>query len=254
MKKWLESLWQTILANSLWLVGLGLMLASSGIDGAYMAQWMQPNAHALGYILNTVSDIAGMTLMYWYGRLAQTPRNAKGGALIRFMSRFILAAEIVAVGYSWFFSWRQLRRVMYGVESMPLAGKFGSTLAGAVEVEIVAAIAAGFIPLLLAFVGYAQSLLAGRIDDARPAQDDTRVQELRAELKQARAALEQSRTLKDAEFTDFVQVYANSNGALRDMAPSDGNAALVRAGFAPLAESTWRNWREKVLNSTLECT
>ena len=27
-------------ANSLWLVSLGLMVASSGIDGAYMARWI----------------------------------------------------------------------------------------------------------------------------------------------------------------------------------------------------------------------
>jgi hypothetical protein len=30
MKRWIND-------NALWLVGLGLMLASSGIDGAYMA-------------------------------------------------------------------------------------------------------------------------------------------------------------------------------------------------------------------------
>jgi len=136
-----------LLRNSLWLVGLGLMLASSGIDGAYMERW---NAWRYGgYVLNTVADLAGMALTYWYGRLQQDRSRTK-----RRLSAVLLGAETVAVLYSWFFGWRQLLIVLPATEGD--------------ATRWVAPIAAGFIPLLLAFVGYAQSLLAGRIHSEAP--------------------------------------------------------------------------------------
>jgi len=132
--------------NSLWIVSAGLMLASSGLDGVYMGQWMPTGWMWLGLALNTMSDVGNMVLMYWYGRLRQSPVRSK-----RFrLALALLPAEVVAVGYSWFFSWRQLRAVLPAVEPT--------------EWRWVAPIAAGFIPLLLAFVGYAQSLLAGKLD------------------------------------------------------------------------------------------
>ena len=138
-----------LMQNSLWLVGLGLMLASSGIDGAYMARWMTDlpgigGAAALGYVLNTTSDVAGMVLMYWFGRFRMDRSSTK-----RSMARFLLGAEAIAVLYSWLFGYRQLRIVLASVETDALW---------------VAPVAAGFIPLLLAFVGYAQALLSGRIE------------------------------------------------------------------------------------------
>jgi hypothetical protein len=139
--------------NSLWLAGFGLMLASSGLDGVYMAKWMPGGLGWLGWTLNTTSDVSGLVLMYWFGRLQQ------GGKIKRRLSWALLPAEIVAVGYSWFFGWRQLSAVMPSVESE------ASTW--------VAPIAAGFIPLLLAFVGYAQSLLAGKLDTPKPNQERT---------------------------------------------------------------------------------
>lgn len=132
--------------SSLWLVGLGLMLASSGIDGAYMSTWMPPGFGWLGLVLNTTSDISGMVLVYWYARLQQDRSSRK-----RRLSNVLLAAEAVTVLYSWLFSWRQLRLVLPNVEQ--------------VGWQWVSAVSAGFIPLLLAFVGYAQALLAGRVDD-----------------------------------------------------------------------------------------
>ena len=133
-----------LLKSSLWMAGFGLMLASSGLDGAYMARWMPPSWGWLGFVLNTTAAISGMILTYFYGRLQQD------GAKKRRLSNVLLAAEVVAVGYSWFFGWRQLLAVLPVVEP--------------VDYRWVAPLAAGFIPLLLAFIGYAESLLAGKFD------------------------------------------------------------------------------------------
>lgn len=132
--------------NSLWIVSGGLMLASSGLDGMYMSAWMPDGWAWLGLALNTMSDVAGMVLMYWYGRLRQSPRGSKRYKL----ASALLPAELVAVAYSWLFGWRQLRAVLRAVE--PEHWRW------------VAPLAAGFIPLLLAFIGYAQALLAGKLD------------------------------------------------------------------------------------------
>jgi hypothetical protein len=132
--------------SSLWLVALGLMLASSGLDGVYMARWMPPGVAWLGFVLNTMADVGNLILMYWYGRLRQSPRGSKRYKL----AALLLPAELVAVGYSWLLSWRQLRIVLPAVE--PEHWRW------------VAPIVAGFIPLLLAFVGWAQALLAGKLD------------------------------------------------------------------------------------------
>ncbi len=107
----------------------------------------------LGYVLNTVSDLSGMVIMHRYSRLQQTRRNEAGGKRRLLLSRFLLGAEGVTVGYSWFFGWRQLRIVLPAIE--PVAWLW------------VAPVAAGFVPLLLAFVGYTQGLLAGRIESEK---------------------------------------------------------------------------------------
>jgi len=133
------------------------MLASSGIDGAYMAKWMPPTASWLGYVLNTVSDVASMVLMYQYGRILQTRRNESGGKRKLELSWALGIAEVLAVLYSWFFSWRQLLIVLPQVEAQ--------------ATRWVAPLAAGFIPLLLASAGYAQSLLAGRIEKEEDTED-----------------------------------------------------------------------------------
>lgn len=142
-----------LLRNSLWLAALGLCLSSSGIDGQYMAAWMPSGMGWLGYVLNTVSDLTGMVIMHQYSRLQQTRRNEAGGKRRLQLSRVLLGAEVITVGYSWFLSWRQLRIVLPAVE--PVAWPW------------VAPAAAGFVPLLLAFVGYTQGLLAGRIESGQ---------------------------------------------------------------------------------------
>jgi hypothetical protein len=143
IKSWLHE-------NALWLVGLGLMLASSGIDGAYMARLM--SWPLLGYVLNTTADVAGMTLTYYYGRLLRD--NARTSNKHK-QARYLIVSEVVAVGYSWFFSWRQLRIVIQPIEP--------------VEYEWIAVVSAAFIPLLLAFIGWAQSLIVTPPDtDGKP--------------------------------------------------------------------------------------
>lgn len=81
--------------NALWLVGLGLMLASSGIDGAYMARLM--SWPVLGYVLNTTADVAGMVITYYYGRLLR--ENARTSNKHK-QARYLIISEVVAVGYS----------------------------------------------------------------------------------------------------------------------------------------------------------
>ncbi len=154
--------------HSLWLVALGLMLASSGLDGIYMSKWMPVGVNWLGLVLNTMSDIGNLVIMYWYGRLRQSPRGSKRYKL----AGVLLPSELVAVTYSWFFSWRQLRAVLPAIE--PENWRW------------VAPVAAGFIPLLLAFIGYAQSLLAGKLDE-EPARARTsaRVSQMIAEPEPA---------------------------------------------------------------------
>jgi len=134
-----------VLVNGLWFVGFGLMLASSGIDGAYMARWMPVGWEWLGYVLNSTADVSVMVLTYFFGRLQQDRAKAK-----RKLSVIVLGGEAVGVFFSWFFSWRQLLIVLPAVEP--------------VDYLRIAPIAAAFIPLLLAFIGYAESLLAGRFE------------------------------------------------------------------------------------------
>jgi hypothetical protein len=111
-----------------------------------MAGWMSPGLGALGYVLNTMSDITSMVLTYYFGVFQGSQNPEKRRA-----SKVLLYADGISVLYSWFFSWRQLRFMIPQIETTPLTGK-------AWEVELVAFLSAGFIPLTLAFVGYAQSL------------------------------------------------------------------------------------------------
>ena len=166
--------------NALWVVGLGLMLASSGIDGAYMARWNTwPWA---GFLLNTVADVGGMAIAYYYGVLVQDTTKKK-----RRLARLLLGAEVVAVLYSWFFSWRQLLLVMPGIEGQ--------------DARWVAPISAAFVPLLLAFVGLAQSLInepPEREQDSQPARNQA--QQARAsEMAPAPISQEDAKTKQGAQ-------------------------------------------------------
>lgn len=183
MSQAVKRFWSRIMQSSLWLVSIGLMLASSGIDGAYLARIMptEPvNLQWLGYVLNTMSDIGSEILMYWFGRLRLFPKNSKRYR----MAVILLPAELLTIAYSWFFSWRQLLLIMPAVE--PQAAHW------------VAPIAAGFIPLLLSAIGYAQALLAGRIESE---QVQGKVAQERAQeaQEQAHAAQEVAQSVASSE-------------------------------------------------------
>lgn len=139
----MNKMFYKIKQNSLLIIGLGLMLASSGIDGAYLTRIMPSGFFWLGLILNTTADVSGMVLTYYYGLLKRV--SPKGSRKYK-MANILLGAEVFAVFYSWFFSWRQLLIVMQSVESADYAW--------------IAPIAAAFVPGLLAFIGYTESLLA----------------------------------------------------------------------------------------------
>ena len=157
----MKQLWAWFLSASLWIVMIGLMLASSGLDGKYIASWMSPGAEWLGYVLNTVSDLASVFVMFWYGRLQQSRSSKK-----RDLSNDLLTFEKISIAYSWLLSWRQLRMRLYAVEVATLTAKLGgSSLATVIEIELAALVFAGLVPLSLVGVGYAQSLLAGKMDD-----------------------------------------------------------------------------------------
>ena len=154
--------WARMMQSSLWLVSIGLMLASSGIDGAYLSRLMpvEPiDLRWMGYVLNTMSDVGSEVLMYWFGRLRLFPKNSKRYR----MAVILLPAELLTIAYSWFFSWRQLLLIMPAVE--PQAAQW------------VAPIAAGFIPLLLSAIGYAQALLAGRIEKEHTEQEQPQAEQ-----------------------------------------------------------------------------
>lgn len=140
LKRWFSN-------SDLALVTIGLMLASSGLDGVYMALWMPESVPWLGYVLNTMADIAALVLSKRFARL-QRQRDP----LKRRLSFVILAADIVAIGYSWLFGGRQLIRVMPIFE--PTAWPWLAT------------VSAGFIPLMLGFIGYAQGLSDIRIEQS----------------------------------------------------------------------------------------
>jgi len=235
--------------NVLWLAGLGLMVSSSGIDGAYMAAWMPAGFGWLGLVLNTVSDLSGMVLTFAFGQLrrnnARTSRKYK-------MASVLLGAEVVAVLYSWFFSWRQLRQVMATTEGQAAVW--------------VAPIAAGFVPLLLAFIGWAQSLLVEPQEAAQvlrePQQVTAGVTEraatktqpaLRksspAQLAQVEPQAEPEPVLElatVAQLAHWREIYPQLNGKRAGLSTADVRRLLEENGYAvQVSESTLRNWRNE---------
>lgn len=139
--------WNRLLQASLWLASIGLMIASSGLDGAYLAKLMPTGFAWLGLLLNTMTDLTSELGMYWYGRLQMDRSSTK-----QKRARWLLVGQIVLVGYAWLFSWRQLVPIIAKVDP----GAWW-----------MAPIGAAFIPSALIVVGYTQALLAGRVEDVK---------------------------------------------------------------------------------------
>lgn len=132
------------------LIGIGLCLASSGWDGTYLSRYMPTSAPWLGYVLNTVMDVATQALTYAWGKLRQCDKRSKPYRL----AALLIPVEIASVLASWFLSWRQLLIVMPSTEGA--------------NTWWVALIVASFTPLLLAGIGLALSLLTGKWEVAQP--------------------------------------------------------------------------------------
>lgn len=114
------------------LISALLVLASSGLDGVYMSLWM-PGAPILGFILNLAADIANMYLSHRVGKLLRSKNAVKQrGAIVLF------TGELVAIAYSWLFTWRQLLRVLPAIEPT--------------DYKWLAPLIAGSIPALLAYL------------------------------------------------------------------------------------------------------
>lgn len=209
--------------HSLWLVGMGLMLASSGVDGAYMARWMPAPLTLLGYVLNTTSDVAGEVLMYWFGRLQLERKGSKKWKA----SWALLPAETLAIGFSWFFSWRQLRFVLPSIEGD--------------DATWVSWVSAAFVPLMLAAIGYAQALIAGRLEAGdRP----VALTEHRVNTTEHQADADEEPVVEPlvATIEDWRAILASLNGQRCSVSASGVQQLLNERGFAPAAESTARRW------------
>jgi hypothetical protein len=165
---------------------------------------MSPGLWFLGYILNTMTDITSMVLTYYYGIFSHDVDKREA-------AQRLLNAEVVAVLYSWFFGWRQLRFMLPSVEVDPLTGS-------AWEVELVAFVSAGFIPLTLAVVGYAQSLQVADVDvkpqDVKPTVKSSAVkpQAVRKPKRQASSVKRQASGDKKARMDRLVQVFSQDPG------------------------------------------
>jgi len=166
------------------------MGASAGIDGAYMAKLMPP---VLGYTLNAVSDISSEVLIFWYARLRQYPKNTKRYR----MAWALLVGEVLLTFFAWLFGWRQLLPIVTMLEG-PRAARW------------LAPVFAAFTPTLLITAGYAQALLAGRIEREKITEDTQVVTE---DTEAAQVVTEQSVTFSDngkgkvyriCEFCGFV--------------------------------------------------
>ena len=231
LKKWL-------IDNSLWLAGLGLFVASSGIDGYYLVSLNAWGAVG-GYALNTTSDIVGMLLMYWFGVFQQSDNEKK-----RMASWVLLGSELVTVAYSWLFSWRQYRTVIFEVETNPIG--FNN------EVEWLAFLFAGFIPLLLAFVGFAQGL---QVSDGQKASDEidySQLGELQAQVETLRQEVEKSGWPVATRDT-YRDALASMNGSRKQLAGKPAREVVEfvcevgRLRVPDMSASSFTNWANEAI-------
>lgn len=144
MKQMLRDAWQWVLHASLWIASIGLMLASSGFDGAYLASLMPAGMAWLGFVLNTTMDVTTEFVMFKFGRLQQDIKEKRKRSWVLLVGLFVLNV------FSFLFGWRQVLPILRRVD--PEAAQWMSM------------VVAAFIPTGLLVVGYTQSLLAGRIE------------------------------------------------------------------------------------------
>jgi hypothetical protein len=206
MKRWLGRNWLMLL------VSVGIMLASSGVDGVYMGAWQPDRWHWLGLVVNTMFDIASPVITYKYGVLN---RNAKK----RKYTWPLLVAEVIAIGFSWFFGWRQLRIVMPIIEPTDWGW--------------VAPVSAAATPLVLAAIGYAMSLGETVITDGENAQvfaNDGALSELRAIVEQQAQQIERL-SWPVARMPDWDSILNGLNGERAEMTETIACDLLAKANL-----------------------
>lgn len=213
----ITKLWTVFLTASLWIVSMGLMLASAGIDGAYLEKLMPFGWGILGQVLNTMSDIASEIIMYWFGRLQMDASAAK-----RKRAKWLLLAEFVLVGFSWLFGWRQLLPILAQLE-----GK---------DAVWLAPIMAAFTPAALIAIGYVQALLAGRIEKSESGIKSTPIV-----AKSAKSA-----SVRRATIDEWREIAATLNGSRAKLNAKKVNCVLESRGFARIPQSTARYWAKAV--------
>ena len=148
--------WNSFLKVSLWLASIGLMLASSGLDGAYLMKLMPQGWALLGLVLNFVLDVSSEIIMYWFGRLRQDGKKVK-----RIMSWWLLLPQAMLVGYAWLLTWRQILPTMRVLEPN--------------DYRWLAPLLAGIVPTAIVAIGFALSLLAGKIETDKPTSKNDKV-------------------------------------------------------------------------------
>lgn len=138
-----------VIQNSLWVVGFGLFLASSGLDGAFLVKLMPAQWGWLGLVLNTTTDVCSEVISYWTGRLAQDANKRK-----REMSKLLWIPQFALVFFAWLFGWRQIIPILRVIEPD--------------DWHWLAPLMSAFVPTALVAVGYTQALLAGKIVEEKP--------------------------------------------------------------------------------------
>lgn len=200
----------TFLRVILLAASVGLMIASSGLDGSYLSRAMGPY---FGYTLNTVSDIVSEVLMYAFARIRQTARkDSKAWKL----SYILLGINLCIVLYAWFFGWRELLITLPAVEGAAAAW--------------VAPIMAGFVPIGILGAGIAQALVDGKFD-----QSSTTDAKPETTKRQKKAGIDQWRTIR-----------AGLNGSGGKLSADDVQRLLNEHGYKPVPASTARRWANEV--------
>lgn len=195
--------------NRFWLVGIGLMLASSGLDGAYLAAVMGP----LGFVLNTTVDIASEVIMNEFAMIRRS--SARASRRYR-LAGWLLACEAVLVGYSWFLTWRRLLIVLPPIEGA--------------ATWWVALVLAGFVPIGLIATGYAQALVVSR---------ESAGEQPVAEKVAQSVPLAQPEQPSVEHWRAIFRQWPRDG---RRVGAGDVVSALTGEGWAPVAGSTARRW------------
>jgi hypothetical protein len=226
--------WSWFLSVSLWFTSMGLMLASAGIDGAYLTKLMPVGWGWLGQVLNTTSDIASEVIMYWFGRLQMDASPVK-----RKRAKWLLVAEFVLVGFAWLFGWRQLLPILTQLEGE--------------NARWLAPLMAAFTPTALIAAGFAQALLAGRIEKSEPVTKSAQVAQPTSEPvqvadKPAQATDEIARIgePRRIDINEWRAIAAGLDGQRANLDANRVNEILAARGLAQVPTSTARYWAKEL--------